>query len=111
MNVFIRRLRQQAYNHQNGLCYYCQFPMWTVSCSEFAQVHSLSLGAASQFQCSAEHLVPVAQGGRNTSDNIVATCIFCNRTRHKSRVARTPEEFADLVRKRVAARRWNRKFR
>ena len=111
MKLPVRHLRQQAYTHQSGLCYYCQCPMWTVSCSEFAQTHSLSLKAANRFQCSAEHLRPVGQGGLTTADNIVAACVFCNRTRHKARKVRTPEDFAIYVRRRIAAKRWNQKFR
>jgi hypothetical protein len=110
MKLSIRRLRQQAYNQQNGLCYYCQFPMWTATPSEFARAHCLSLGEARKFQCTAEHLLPVAQGGCDTPENIVAACAFCNGTRHKARRILTPQDFATHVRRRVANKRWNWKF-
>src|ERR1700743_1504584 len=92
------RLRDRARVRQNGVCYYCQRPMWVANRSEFARIHGLSDRAARQFQCSAEHLVPISQGGGNTSANVVAACVFCNRTRHKAGKIRTEQEFVDYVR-------------
>jgi hypothetical protein len=40
-------------------------------------------------------------------DNIVAACLFCNSHRHWRRVAPTPEQYRDLVQKRVAKIAWH----
>ena len=111
MNQSIYRLRRRAYARQSHACYYCQRPMWITDCAQFAQIHGLSHRAARQFQCSAEHLIPVSLGGGDTPANVVAACIFCNRTRHKARKIRTGPEFAVYVRRRIAGMRWNYQFR
>lgn len=106
MQKSIRRFRQRAFDQQAGLCFYCRGPMWCTDPLQFAQCRGISLKVARWFQCTAEHLVPVSQGGRNAVVNIVATCLFCNQTRHKAKTIRSPESYAAHVRRRLAGNRW-----
>lgn len=107
MRRSIRRFRQRAHARQCGRCFYCQVPMWCRNPALFAQRYYISLAIARRFQCTAEHLIPVSQGGRDEADNIVAACLFCNQTRHRAKSVRESGDYASYVRKRVAANRWH----
>lgn len=100
-------LRQRAHERQSGRCYYCQFPMWLTAAERIILYGDLSAAAARRFQCSAEHLVPVSQGGRNSAENVVAACLFCNRTRHRTKKVQSHYAYERYVRKRVHAGRWH----
>jgi hypothetical protein len=65
----VRRLREQAYARQGGLCYWCDRPM-------------LRNAEKSPRNCTAEHLIRSVDGGRTNTINIVAACALCNNTRH-----------------------------
>lgn len=107
----LRNLRLRAYDAQCGRCFYCHFPMWIANAAQFARSWGMSLAEARRFQCTAEHLVPVAEGGLAIPTNIVAACRFCNQTRHRARKIRSADQYADHVRRRVAAHRWHRRSR
>lgn len=100
-------LRRHAYEAQDGRCFYCHFPMWSCDPQEFARRWGIRISAVPCYQCTAEHLVPVSQGGRDEPGNIVAACRFCNQTRHRSRRVRAPARYAQHVARRVAAGRWH----
>jgi hypothetical protein len=53
-------------------------------------------------RCTAEHLRARCDGGRDTSDNVVAACWICNSRRHRRKVPLPPEEYRAFVRKRLA---------
>lgn len=107
MSKSIRRLRQLAFVRQSGLCCYCQSQMWITDCAQFAQLFGITVTTARQRQCTAEHLLPVSQGGCNEVANIVAACRFCNQTRHKAKRVRSHESYAGYVRRRIVAGRWH----
>lgn len=104
----INRLRQLAFEHQHGRCYYCKQTMWLSEPDAFARAHACSLRAAQWRRCTAEHLIARQDGGKNTADNIVAACRFCNVTRHRSRNPLPPLAFQRLARDRCRKGRWFR---
>jgi hypothetical protein len=96
-------LRAFAFKNQHGRCYYCRQPMWQKSPSEIG----LSLRHGRHFQCTAEHLQALQDGGRDTAGNIVAACWFCNSRRHRrGDPAPSPQAYKALVQQRMAAGRW-----
>lgn len=107
MRSQISDLRRRAYDAQAGLCFYCQFPMWISDTQHFARRWGIPISAVHRFRCTAEHLAPVSQGGRNEPGNMVAACWFCNQTRHRSREVRKPARYVEHVSRRVAAGRWH----
>lgn len=72
------QLRAAAAQRQRRLCWYCAAKM--LSAGEGQS------GARRAMICTAEHLVPRSEGGRDQAENIVAACLFCNRHRHIKRV-------------------------
>ena len=95
------RFRNDAFQRQGGSCYYCNFRMWTVGGDNFPPRYLRRL------QCTAEHLVPLSQGGLTNATNIVAACLYCNRTRHK---AKRPLDFATFkarVQRRLSSGKWH----
>jgi 5-methylcytosine-specific restriction endonuclease McrA len=54
-----------------------------------------------------DHVVPRAQGGRTTWENVVCCCIDCN----LAKGARTPEQAGMLLRKAPSRPRWTPTFR
>jgi len=75
--------RQKAYQAQGCRCHYCGVLMPEPKrIKRFCEEHHINLTDAEQIQCTAEHLVPVSEGGPNSRSNIVAACWYCNHTRH-----------------------------
>lgn len=101
------KYRNKSYHQQNGLCIYCEKPMWLKDSHAFAKQQSISLKQAKKFQCTAEHLIARQDDGKDTADNIVAACHFCNQLRHKRRKVLDPIAFKKFVIKRVVKERWN----
>jgi len=99
--------RERKAHEQHRRCYYCGFPMWSKRPEGFAQHFGISLKEARRFFCTAEHLTARCDGGTSRSDNIVAACWFCNSHRHRRAMAQTPEQYRELVRKRVARLSWH----
>jgi len=95
MTSKIVRLRLAAANKQRGLCWYCEVPM----------------RADGPLMCTAEHLLPRSEGGRDERDNIVAACRYCNRHRHRRRAQLEPAAHRERVRGRLSAGRWNAHLR
>lgn len=62
-------LRNQAYDRQGGLCYWCKTPMLRKAKKKLP--HSVTL----------EHLIPEHMGGPDTPENCVAACSQCNNER------------------------------
>ena len=87
--------RTAAFLAQRGLCFYCRQPMAPASAQ------------AAITRCTAEHLRPKVEMGRNQKDNLVAACWYCNHQRHAGRRnAQTPAEWATYVRYQVHCGRW-----
>ncbi|WP_422030722.1 HNH endonuclease [Roseovarius sp.] len=93
----IRRTKMIA---QNGRCYYCDLPMWD------APAASLQARPPKALRCTAEHLLPRCEGGRDASANIVAACWFCNSRRHRRSHPLPPDTYRRHVQKRMAAGKW-----
>jgi 5-methylcytosine-specific restriction endonuclease McrA len=103
----ISKHRQAAFKRQNGRCFYCGLPMWLKQPAEFTAKYKMSEGAASRFQCTAEHLKARQDGGTNSDGNIVAACRHCNMTRHRISPPPTPATYQKHVKRRIRAGRWH----
>lgn len=66
----------------------------------------VSLAQVSNLRCTAEHLIPRSEGGGNDAANVVAACLFCNRTRHRARVPLAPRKYKTYVTNRMLRGRW-----
>ena len=88
----VHQLRLRASKKQHHRCYYCEFPMWHVDDAAFLRAHPwISARHLPHLKCTAEHLVACQDGGRDTADNIVAACSWCNRMRHLHRQNNAPD--------------------
>lgn len=99
--------RLAAFNRQAGRCYYCKAVMWLDQPHKFAAKHSISLKEASRFQCTGEHLIARQDGGKNSHENIVAACRFCNQRRHKRKSALSANAFKVHVSRRTTRHKWH----
>lgn len=107
MSKGISRFRTAAFVRQNGLCYYCNLPMWLNDPASFAVRFGIKSAQAGILRCTAEHLHPLSEGGQNSASNIVAACLFCNTRRHRRKIARAPEEHRKHVQRHMLKRRWH----
>ena len=105
----LTKYRLQAFNNQNGACYYCNAPMWLERVGSFATKHGISERQAHHLRCTAEHLIARQDGGPNSRNNIVAACRFCNETRHKRRNPLSPKKYASLIADRLNRGKWHPK--
>ncbi|RWC60484.1 MAG: HNH endonuclease [Mesorhizobium sp.] len=103
----LAKLRTAQAVRQNWRCFYCDFPMWDGDPRLMAERYHLPVGLLNRLRCTAEHLKPRTNGGRESLDNIVAACVFCNQTRHKMRDVLSPVAYQQRVRRRVEARKWH----
>lgn len=93
----IQRFREQRFDEQNGMCYFCNRRMY--------RKHKNNWEHHKMRRVTAEHVIPVADGGPNTYENIVAACHECN-----SRRGRMPaEQFKMLVATPQARREFNKR--
>ncbi|ATE70786.1 HNH endonuclease [Lysobacter capsici] len=102
----IQHLRTQAFRAQQGLCYYCDLPMWERSPDELTPL-CLSPRKAASLRCIAEHLIAQQDGGRAVRGNIAAACWICNSRRHKRKFPPSPDAYRALVQKRMARGKWH----
>ena len=99
----IKTLRARAFRAQAGRCYYCDKPMWLLTPDELG----LRPKSSRPWQCTAEHLIPQQDGGRNTPNNIVAAHAICNQRRHKRPGAAPNADFyLQRVRHQVGKGKW-----
>jgi 5-methylcytosine-specific restriction endonuclease McrA len=98
--------RESAFQAQSGRCCYCGFLMWQDNAKAFARHHKISLAQAQHFQCTAEHLKARSEGGANKASNIAAACRRCNQLRHSRKKAPTPQEYQELVQRRLTQGKW-----
>ncbi|MFK5894572.1 MAG: HNH endonuclease, partial [Pseudomonadota bacterium] len=99
--------RKLAFSKQNGLCYYCNQPMWTKDSARFALKYHKKISQILGFQCTGEHLTPHSVGGTTNQKNIVAACRFCNQQRHKRKVILDPKGFKSFIQVRLSRGKWN----
>lgn len=93
--------RHSSFLSQGGFCFYCLSPMWENNPSTYARTHQLSLKQTKWFQCTAEHLKAKKDGGGDDPSNIVAACLRCNLLRHRRKRDLTPNQFRQLIHKRL----------
>jgi hypothetical protein len=99
--------RKSAFIAQSGHCFYCKLPMWESDVESFAKAHKISIPQARQVKCTAEHLKACKDGGKDTKQNIVAACLWCNQKRHCRKVAPSPNVYRQLVQRRLSSGRWH----
>lgn len=104
-----RQLRRQAFEKQNCRCFYCQLPMWEENQELFARGQGIPARLIKYLKCTAEHLVAQQDNGRDTLENIVAACLWCNRLRHQGRQHKAPEPttYKSRIAKLVAQGKWH----
>ncbi len=102
----IQTLRRQAFQRQQGRCFYCSVSMWLTSPSELPGAASDSRSYA-RLRCTAEHLVARSEGGRNCGGNVVAACAHCNGTRRRRKTPPPPTAYRDDVLARVQRGAWH----
>ena len=107
VRMSIKSSRSHAFFQQNRCCFYCRFPMWESNITQFCATHDLSRREAMRYECTAEHLIPRQDGGRNERRNIVAACKFCNQTRHRAKLPLAASEYKSRVRRRIERGRWH----
>lgn len=105
----IQTLRHQAFQRQQGRCFYCSVAMWLTSPSELPGAGTAGSGYA-RLRCTAVHLVARNEGGRNSEGNIVAACAHCNGTRHKRKRPPQPDEYRRDVLARVRRGAWHHEW-
>jgi hypothetical protein len=103
----LSRIRSDKMQAQDGLCHYCRQPMWAGDPAQFRERHGLPRKRARWHECTAEHLHAKRDGGQDTSDNIVAACLFCNGARHHARNPLSPALYAKKVQRRLASGKWH----
>lgn len=108
MRICVQNIRKAKFIEQQGRCFYCTQPIWEKHTRQFALRHGLSESAANLLRSTAEHLVAQQDGGPDTPQNIVAACLYCNRTRHKTPKPKPPTEYAKKVRKQLWKGKWHR---
>jgi 5-methylcytosine-specific restriction endonuclease McrA len=81
--------------------------MWADGAADFAKRHGISWKEARRFQCTAEHLIPLSDGGTSRQNNVVAACRYCNQHRHKLTPAPDPAIYRKRVERRVAKGCWH----
>jgi len=90
MTTGIASKRARRFLSQNGKCFHCNKPMWErrIENMKSASVRlGINLGTHGwnkkmrDLRCTAEHLVPLAQGGSSRFENIVAAHLSCNSER------------------------------
>ena len=100
----IQNLRLQAFQQQQGRCWYCGVQMWHHDPAELPGIPSKN---ASRLRCTAEHLQARCDGGRDEASNVVAACLHCNHTRHRLRPPPPPNTYLEGIRKQIAHGGWH----
>lgn len=89
-----KALRRRVLQRARGYCEYCRLPM-TYSPDIFE----------------VEHIVPLAQGGKTTLDNLALSCSSCNRYKGTRRTAQDPRTGRRVSLFHPRKQRWERHFR
>lgn len=108
--VPLNSLRLRASKRQHHRCHYCKFPMWHKDSAAFLRAYPcVRARHVHLLACTAEHLIARQDGGRDTADNIVAACWWCNRERHRGRAHKAPDaaRYEAWVLRQVVLGRWH----
>ncbi|WP_425376247.1 HNH endonuclease [Rhizobium pisi] len=81
--------------------------MWEIDPKSFSTHFRVPGRAVLRFRCTAEHLEARCDGGRDTEENVVAACLYCNNNRHKRKRPKDPASYANFVRSRLERGRWH----
>lgn len=81
-------------------------PMWEDSPSELAIQLQVPTKRLLPLKSTAEHLQAKQDGGKDTRENIVAACLFCNRHRHMSKTPKDAVSYKAKVLARMARGHW-----
>ena len=73
--------------------------MWVENPDEFVIKYKITKRQAKFYQCTAEHLLPRKDGGKDSLSNIAAACKYCNQQRHKSKLSLSPVKYQAYVQK------------
>jgi 5-methylcytosine-specific restriction endonuclease McrA len=107
----IQTLRNHAFHTQHGRCFYCEVAMWLASHDELlGEPCRRSAAATARLKCTAEHLLPRSESGRDSAANVVAACAHCNGTRHKRKRPPAPDAYRAEVRRRVKQGAWHHRW-
>lgn len=68
--------------------------MWEQGGKQLARKLGIPIRRAKHLRCTAEHLIPQADGGPDTPENIAAACAWCNHYRHAGRAHDAPDPLA-----------------
>lgn len=109
MPTSIVTIRKSAYINQSGRCYYCSLPMWENDLELFSKKYGVKTTEALRLKSTAEHLHARQDGGKNSKDNIVAACVYCNQHRHYMRPAPEPSAYKKIVLKQLRNGYWHKK--
>lgn len=105
----LKPLRHRAFVAQDGRCFYCSQPIWEDGREAFAKAHGMLPRLATHLRSTAEHLVARQDAGKNSQQNIVAACVWCNSRRHLGRAERAPDchAYQHWVQAQVSAGKWH----
>jgi hypothetical protein len=84
--------------------------MWQRDPAELIKKHKITVGQAKRLQCTGEHLQARCAGGATLQTNIVAACLYCNGTRHKSKRPLSPDKYKERIRRLMNAQRWHERW-
>ena len=106
MSQKLALLRRKAFITQSFRCFYCNTLMWETDSTDFISKYNTPPYLTQKLKCTAEHLYPKNEGGRDVANNIVAACFFCNTTRHKAKKPLEPNLYFIRVQSRLAQGHW-----
>lgn len=104
----IAKLRIQSALIQQCRCFYCGLAMIEPALPQFTP-KELKPKFQKYLRCTAEHLTARQDQGRDSAQNIVAACWWCNTRRHKGREdnAPNPQKYRQRVQSLMKRGRWH----
>ena len=81
--------------------------MWEDDSARFARLHAISVSKAKLLRSTAEHLTARQEGGRDSSQNIVAACLYCNGKQHLTKQPKSSAGYTLKVRRRLTEGKWH----
>ena len=99
--------RHHSFLLQNGLCFYCNQPMWETDPTDFSKKYGITEKQARILKCTGEHLHAHQSGGKSSKNNIVAACFYCNQRRHRRKGELDPTQFKHHVVIRLNHGKWH----
>lgn len=107
MSNSLKKIRERAFESQEGKCFYCEFPMWLADPSTHPLWTPTLEGPLRRLQCTAEHKQARMDGGSDARLNVVAACRFCNMARHRRPQPLSARRFKMLVDSRIRQGKWH----